>query len=97
MALAFWIAGQLGSVSAGFGVAGIVFLATGAIIAQSVFFARRLRKGGEAPLRETFQERGVADFPVGPPGAPNSAWLAFIRRTSSSYEPVRMMRSNCVR
>ncbi len=93
MALAFWIAGQLGSVSAGFGVAGIVFLATGAIIAQSVFFARRLRKGGEAPLRETFQERGVAEAP----GAPNSAWLAFMRRTSSSYEPVRMMRSNCVR
>jgi uncharacterized membrane protein YqjE len=32
MALAFWIAGQLGSASAGFGVTGIVFLAIGAII-----------------------------------------------------------------
>jgi uncharacterized membrane protein YqjE len=32
MALAFWIAGQLGSAAAGFGVTGIVFLGVGAII-----------------------------------------------------------------
>jgi uncharacterized membrane protein YqjE len=32
MALAFWIAGHLGSASGGFGVTGIVFLAVGAII-----------------------------------------------------------------
>ena len=61
------------------------------------FRRRNLYFWGKAPLRENPQERGGADFPVEPPGAPNSAWLAFIRRTSSSYEPVRMMRSNWVR
>jgi hypothetical protein len=40
MALALWVAGLLGSASAGFGVTGIAFLALGAILV-----AARLRRG----------------------------------------------------
>ena len=50
MALALWVAGLLGSASAGFGVTGIAFLALGAILV-----AARLRRGVDPSRRHALQ------------------------------------------
>ena len=50
VALALWVAGLLGSASAGFALTGVVFLALGAIIV-----AVRVRGGVDSPRRHALQ------------------------------------------